>query len=303
MNKSFRLGLIAVAFCTAIAAPLYSQSSAPGSVAAGNGKLTVLTCNVRTPQKKDSDTGDGWDDRKAFCIDLIKRQQPDIICFQECAKIQFDDIIAAFPGYHASGVNGEAPLSNDPFEIILTSPRFDVITAASYWISEKPFVPGSRSWDNSKHPRVVNWVRLHDKTTGVDFRVINTHFDHKGQMAKEQGSKMVVEDASAFPASYPQIFAGDLNSSVTNPAIQILKDGGWTDSYEKLHGPGEAGYTGHGFLGKNFPDGAKNGKIDWIFYRGDIVPLSANILRDDNNGHYPSDHYFVSAEFSFGAAH
>ena len=36
------------------------------------------------------------------------------------------------------------------------------------------------------------------------------------------------------------------------------------------------------------------GKIDWIFTRGALVPTAAKIIRDAEDGRYPSDHYFIS---------
>ncbi len=278
--------------------PSSSENTAPSS----DQKLVVMTCNVRTPHAKDLKTGDGWESRKDFCIETIKKQKPDIICFQECAKAQFDDLHAAWPDFTTYCVNGESATSTDPFEVIFVSPRFTPVTSAGYWISETPYIPGSHSWDNSKHPRVILWMRLVDKVTGVEFRVMNTHFDHKGQQAREQGAKMAVADAQAFPPDYPQIFTGDLNAEVTNPCVSILKAGGWIDSYAQLNGEKDPGFTAHDFLGDKFATGDHHGKIDWIFYRGDVKPISSTIIRDQKNGHYPSDHYFVVAEFSLGSA-
>ena len=44
------------------------------------------------------------------------------------------------------------------------------------------------------------------------------------------------------------------------------------------------------------PNGEPRLKIDWIFSRGAVKPVAATIVRDGRNDHYPSDHYFVSAE-------
>lgn len=267
--------------------------------------IIVMTCNVRTPQPADSKTGDGWADRKDFCIETIKNQHPDIIGFQECTKGQFDDLRAAFPGFITYSANGESALSEDPFEVIFVSPRFSLVTAAGYWLSKTPYVPGSKSWDNSKHPRVVNWMRLQDKVSGIQLRILNTHFDHKGQVAREHSAEMMVKDGKAFPTNFPQIFTGDLNADGTNTALVILKDGGWVDTWATLYGPTEPGFTAHDFLGDKFvpkDELAHAGKIDWIFCRGDVKPTRSKIIRDKRKEHYPSDHYFLLTEFKIGAA-
>jgi endonuclease/exonuclease/phosphatase family metal-dependent hydrolase len=265
--------------------------------------IIVMTCNLRTPKAADATKHEAWTDRKDFCIATIKNQHPDLIGFQECSKIQFDDLKAAFPDFITFGVNGESALSDDPYEVIFASPRFAMITGASYWLSETPYIPGSKSWDNSKHPRVVNWMRLQDKASGVQFRILNTHFDQKGQVAREHSAEMVVNDAEAFPPDYPQIFTGDLNSDGKNPALAILQAGGWIDTWAKLYGPQEPGFTAHDFLGDKFVAKGKlghAGKIDWIFCRGEITPVWSKIIRDQQNGIYPSDHYFVAADLKVG---
>lgn len=294
------IGLIASLFC--LPAPA-QEGGSTGSKKCQN--VIVMTCNVRTPKEADSKTGDGWDNRKDFCIEAIKNQHPDIIGFQECTKKQYDDLHAAFPDFITYSTNGESALSEDPFEVIFVSSRFELITAAGYWLSETPYIPGSKSWDNSKHPRVVNWMRIRDKASGVQLRIINSHFDHRGQLAREHSAEMVVNDAKAFPADFAQIFTGDLNVDVPNKALDILKAGGWIDTYAQLYGEHEPGFTAHDFLGEKFvPTGklAHAGKIDWIFYRGAVKPVWSKILRDSRNGHYPSDHYFLIAEVKVGAS-
>jgi hypothetical protein len=39
------------------------------------------------------------------------------------------------------------------------------------------------------------------------------------------------------------------------------------------------------------------GKIDWIFARGATRVVGAEIIRDSRDDRFPSDHYFVSADF------
>lgn len=268
--------------------------------------VAVMTCNLRTPKPVDSEHGDGWDSRKQFCIETIRKQHPDIIGFQECTKTQYDDLHAAFPDYATYCANAETALANDPYEVIFVGPRFTVVTSAAYWLSETPWIPGSKSWDNSKHARVINWMRIQDKASGVQLRILNTHFDQKGQVAREESARLAVSDAQGFPADFPQIFTGDLNAQGNNPAVAVLKDGGWIDSWSALHGPDDPGFTAHDFLGDKFvakdPKKDHDGKIDWIFYRGNVQPLSSSIVCDSLNGHWPSDHFFVVAVFKVWTA-
>jgi endonuclease/exonuclease/phosphatase family metal-dependent hydrolase len=294
----FRDWMLLVLFGTLSYLESQGQDAASATIAPSK-DIIVMSANLRTPKAADSALHEGWTDRKDLCIETIRNQHPDIIGFQECSKAQFDDLHAAFPDYLTFGVNGESPLSDDPYEVIFVSPRFSLVTGASYWLSEAPNVPGSKSWDNSKHPRVVNWMRLRDKNSGVQFRILNTHFDQKGQIAREMSAAMVVADAKAFPADFPQILTGDLNADQPNKALDILKEGGWLDTWATLYGSQQPGFTAHDFLGDKFvPKGklAHAGKIDWIFCRGDVTPVSSKIIRDQKDGIYPSDHYFLVAD-------
>ena len=84
-----------------------------------------------------------------------------------------------------------------------------------------------------------------------------------------------------------------MNCDFKNPAIGTLKAGGWIDTYDHVHGTEDPGLTYHGFLG---PDQeAFIGKMDWIFMRGKVKAIDAQVITDSINGKFPSDHYFVSA--------
>jgi hypothetical protein len=58
----------------------------------------------------------------------------------------------------------------------------------------------------------------------------------------------------------------------------------------------DSGNTYHGFKGSDYD--TDQGRIDWIFARGIIYVLDADIVQDHDNGRYPSDHYFVQANIS-----
>lgn len=87
-----------------------------------------------------------------------------------------------------------------------------------------------------------------------------------------------------------------MNSDSANKVITLFADSGWIDTYEHIHGKSDPGYTAHDFYGTGAPPHAANGKIDWIFVRGNFKVLFADIIKDKVKGRYPSDHYFVSAE-------
>lgn len=147
------------------------------------------------------------------------------------------------------------------------------------------------AWETAR-ARHVNWVRLKEKNTGKVFRVLNTHFDHVSKEAKQKSAEMILKESDQYPENFPQILAGDFNSDVTSSPIRTLRSK-WEDSFSVLHNDIDPGFTVHGFIGPKAS--TKKGKVDFIFHRGPVEVRKAAVIKDNRNGVYPSDHYFVSA--------
>ncbi len=256
-------------------------------------QLKIICCNIRVDNQADAKAGNGWSDRKGICVEVMYGQHADVICLQECKGNQYEDLKHGLPMFDGYGLSNTEKGFNPSNAILYLRTRFDLITAGGHWLSESPHVASSKSWDSSL-PRFVNWVHLRDRTSKREFRVWNGHFDHIGQVARVNQARLVVEGAQALPEDLPQFFTADCNADASNPAIDVLKKGGWTDTYTAVHGPEDPGFTFHGFIGPKYV--AKVGKIDFVFCRGPVKPKAAEIIRDSRNGRYPSDHYFVSAE-------
>jgi endonuclease/exonuclease/phosphatase family metal-dependent hydrolase len=255
--------------------------------------MKILTCNIRYFGAQDGPND--WANRRQLCVDVIRSQSPSIICFQEMWSQQFNDLSAAFSEYSHYALVDEPNGQHPQNCIFYCASDFRLISAGGYWLSESPHVPGSKSWD-SECVRLANWVRLEDLSTGIEFRVVNTHLDHVSQVARQNQARLVVEDAAAYHPGYPQILTGDMNCDFSNPAIKIFKAGDWIDSYGAVHGTEDPGFSYHEFLGPNYVSDI--GKMDWIFMRGNLVAKHAEVIRDSMDGKFPSDHYFVSATFS-----
>jgi endonuclease/exonuclease/phosphatase family metal-dependent hydrolase len=253
--------------------------------------MKIVTCNIRYFGASDGD--DDWTHRRALCIDVIRARAPQVICFQEMWREQLEDLAPAFPEFARFGMVDE-PTSRHPVNAIFyRNDRFRCLSQGGYWLSETPHITGSRSWD-SACVRLANWVRLEEVDSGWDFRVINTHLDHVSQPARESQARLINQDAAAYPVDYPQFLTGDMNCDEGNRAIAIFREGGWWDTYEAVHGTADPGFTYHGFKGPGFESDI--GKIDWVFARGTVSVVGAELVTDARGGHFPSDHYFVSAE-------
>lgn len=263
--------------------------------------LKVLTCNIRCCIANDGDNN--WKYRRGLCADVIRRQDADIIGFQEMHWPQYEDLREALPGYDHKLMSESMTAKNSLNTIFYRRDRLELISCGGFWLSLTPHVPESRSWD-SAHIRFANWIRVEDRQTGLHFRLINTHLDNLSQAAREGQARTLCEEASFYPDDFPQILTGDFNCDASNPAIAIIGSEGWKDSYEAIHGVREPGFTYHGFQGVNFvptprsDHGKGVGRIDWIFYRGALKPTAAEVIRDCDGNRWPSDHFFISATFN-----
>jgi hypothetical protein len=93
------------------------------------------------------------------------------------------------------------------------------------------------------------------------------------------------------------LLTGDFNSRFDSNVFTSVRSGGWKESYETIHGEKEAGFTGHEFEGEKYTKGPSKGRIDYIWYKGKIKPTGATIIKDMVKGKYPSDHFFLEADF------
>lgn len=265
----------------------------------------ILCCNIRVALPEDEKEGNGWPQRKALCISVIKNQKPDIFCLQEVLRVQNEDLKKAFPNYFSFGFEGpEMDTKDDAYHGIAKNPiffstdRYQLIGAGGFWLSDQPLIAGSMAWETAR-ARNLSWVRLKDKRTGKDFRVVNLHLDHKSQLAKEEQMKLALAEAKQYATDYPQLLTGDLNSTMANPVYQLIKNEGWKDTYTAIHGETEPGFTVHTFKGDAYIPKKDAGKIDFIFTKGPIKAINAAIIKDHQANLYPSDHYFVSADIDF----
>jgi endonuclease/exonuclease/phosphatase family metal-dependent hydrolase len=269
---------------------------------------TILSCNIRVALPEDEAAGKGWTARRDLCLEVIRAQQPDLVCLQEVLRVQMDDLERAFPAFGSFGFEGPEMdarkvgyhgIAKNP--ILYSRARYELVSTGGFWLSETPHLPGSLSWDSAR-ARHVNWVRLRDRASRRPFRVLSTHLDHVSQRAREEQIKLILAEAALYPPDFPQFLAGDFNAGVANPVLKLALDAGWTDTRTAAPGPRDDGNTTHGFLGPKYTPkteaSGKRGPIDFILTRGPVSTLEWKIIRDGRDGRYPSDHYFVAAKLA-----
>jgi endonuclease/exonuclease/phosphatase family metal-dependent hydrolase len=267
--------------------------------AAATADIRVMSFNVRNSASKDGENH--WNKRTELFFKTIERFGPDLIGFQEVLADQHDAIESRMKGYVFSGVARDDGARKGEWALIgYRQNRFEAVKSGNFWLSETPTVVGSKSWDAAL-TRICSWVRLREKATGREFVYANTHFDHKGVIARQEASRVLSIQLSEIAHGVPAILTGDLNITEDNPAYGVLvrpdRPGAirWIDSFREVHparGPDEVSF--HGFKG-----GTTGSRIDFIFHTADLRAKTSEIDRTSLNGRYPSDHYAVSAILAF----
>lgn len=266
-----------------------------GTPASGEADVRVLTFNIRYGTAPDGP--DAWTHRAQRVYDVIREQDADFVGLQEALRFQIDGIRGAVPGYGEVGVGREDGREGGEYSAILYSTdRWRVADSDTFWLSDTPNVPGSKSWGN-EITRIVTWARFIEKDSGRAVRVYNTHFDHQSQPSRMKSAQLLAEHIAEREPRDPVIVTGDFNSGEDNPAILYLKSENGrspvrlVDTFRVLHPDATSVGTFGEFLGhRNGP------KIDYIFAEPGMRVRAAGIIHESNDGRYPSDHYPVYAE-------
>jgi endonuclease/exonuclease/phosphatase family metal-dependent hydrolase len=265
------------------------------TAALDDGSFRVMSFNVRNSNAPDGDNA--WPKRIDLFFDTVTRFGPDVIGFQEVLAVQHDEIKRRLSGYEFSGVARDDGKRKGEWSLVgYRKERFAPVASGDFWLSETPTIVGSKSWDAAL-TRLCSWVRLREKATGQEFVFANTHFDHKGVIARQEASRVLSKQLSEIAKGVPAILVGDFNITEDNPAYAVLVRPdtpgaiAWIDAYRTLHSmraPDEASF--HGFKG-----GATGSRIDFIFHTPHFVATASEVDRSNRDGRFPSDHYAVTA--------
>jgi endonuclease/exonuclease/phosphatase family metal-dependent hydrolase len=256
--------------------------------------LRVVSFNIRYGTAKDGDNE--WSKRRQMLFEVTRELDADILGLQEALAFQIDEIEAAVQDYAAIGVGrDDAARAGEYTAILFRKSRLRVADAGTFWFSDTPEVPASRSWGN-RITRICTWARFVDRD-GRGFYVFNLHLDHESQPSRERSVALLARRiaARAFPAE-PVIVTGDFNAGERNPAITTLVErpdaaSRLVDTFRVLYPAATDVGT---FTGFTFGNTAGE-KIDYVLVQPGTEVLSAEIVRTSRENRYPSDHFPVAA--------
>jgi len=250
--------------------------------------LHVATYNIRLQTK--SDTGNMWDDRKYALCQVIKFHEFDIFGIQEAFDSQMEDMHALLPHYKHIGVGRDDGKKRGEHSAIFYNPsRFELLRAGTFWLSDKNTETPNKGWDAAL-PRICTWGVFKDRKSGRSFIFMNTHFDHKGKIARKESAKLLLSKAHTLAAGLPIILTGDFNADEKSQAYLTLANSGIVkDTYILAPLVYEPNSTFNGW-GRSI---RSQQRIDHIFVSSAFTIKKYGILTDTYRGKYPSDHFPV----------
>jgi endonuclease/exonuclease/phosphatase family metal-dependent hydrolase len=270
--------LIAIMLITTMLSPTKAQT------------IKVMTYNIRYDAP--SDGVNQWPKRTHKVYDLIKKHDPDLIGLQEVLHHQLTDLIQNLPAYSYIGVGRDDGKTKGEYSAILyKKARFKAMDQNTFWLSETPAVPGSKSWD-AAITRVASWGTFRDLKSNKEFLMINTHFDHIGVESRKNSAALLKQKAGEIAKDFPLIITGDFNCTRDDGPYQTIMDPKNVQLVDPApkNPPGTfCSFTVNSIACK---------AIDYIFHSQEWKSDAYQVITDNDGKYYPSDHLPVAVELT-----
>ena len=257
--------------------------------------LCVMSANIRFANPHDGKND--WVNRKEFVSELIHREAPHLLGTQEGREPQLRELEELLPHYKL--VDGHRDWITERMYpcIYILKDRFTILESGDIWLSETPDIAGSKSFD-SAFPRLVTYAHLYDKELKKNITYANCHLDHVEENTRVGQAKVLCNEINKVlnPES-PLILSGDFNTSPHGPVRKVFEEkiSDLQDPWFLRKKPEETSF--HKFDGLD-PDGSKT-RIDWILHQKPLSDKDIYLIKDNKEGLYPSDHFFVVSRLSF----
>ncbi|MFF1815917.1 endonuclease/exonuclease/phosphatase family protein [Kribbella sp. NPDC058245] len=245
-------------------------------------KIRAATFNLRNSSAPDGDNA--WPVRRNAAVAAIELLDADVVGLQEVLPDQLEYLRFRFPKYEIVGVGRDDGIdAGERSSVMVRTGDWRIERSETRWLSDDPGTPGSVGWD-ADLTRVATLVWLRHRS-GTTIGVLNTHYDHAGEVAQLQSSRLV---AKWTAGDLPWIVMGDLNATPDSPPLKALTDAGLRYAV-----PADAGGSWHNFTGAEDDD-----RIDHILVSPAWTVTEAAVSHFRPGGRLPSDHWPVMATLS-----
>jgi len=250
----------------------------------------VMSYNIRYDNNWDK--AHDWQNRKASVVQIFKQFKPNIFGIQEGLLNQVKYIDENLKNYKYIGVGRDNGKTKGEYSALFYNfKKFELIKNGTFWLSKTPNKP-SKGWDAALN-RICTYGFFKNLKTKEKFWVFNTHFDHKGELARLNSAKLLLSKIRDLRKNkYPVVLMGDFNDTSDKEPIKILSNGlidAMSISKNPLNGP-----TG---TFNNFTDANPIKRIDYFFTDKIKVFSYMHINIKMNKTQFPSDHFPIFMRF------
>ena len=250
----------------------------------GNDIHSVITYNIKYDDNSNGENS--WNVRKADLLKNITTFSPDIIGIQEGLIHQVEFLDSKMNDYKYVGVGrDDADRKGEYCAIFFNEKKYKLLKNSTFWLSENPNEV-SIGWDAALK-RICTYALLETIEGRNKIWVFNTHFDHVGNIAREESARLLLKKIKMLNIyDDPVLVMGDFNALNKSKVIDILRQGlKDTMRATDIEHKGPIG-TFNNFL--NNREIIK--RIDYIFLKGFHTISHEHINRKLDNGNHISDH-------------
>ncbi len=257
-------------------------------------QVRLMTFNIRF-----DNPGDGinaWPKRVDMVTGIMQDYPCDFIGLQEVLPNQMQDISGRLPQYNSIFRTREiSPEEGEASPILYDHSKWLLLDSGTFWLSDTPYEPGSNTWEAACN-RIATWGRFRNKEDKKTIFILNTHFDHVSQKARENSMQLILEKVFSLSEGSPVVFMGDLNVEEDNLVYDLtINEGNFTDTYRAVHPEVSVrDLTFNGWL-----QGEGISRIDYIFTSAEFTIKNARVIKTMMLNRYPSDHFPVMVEAEF----
>ena len=267
------------------------QNYLPENIMAQEG-LRIMSYNIRYDNLGDKERA--WDRRREEVASLIRFYDPDLIGLQEVLHGQLTYLETQLTGYGRIGVGrDDGKQAGEYSPVFYRKSQLELLDHGTFWLSETPDQP-SVGWDASME-RIATWGQFRRNEPGDTIFFLNTHFDHRGEQARQESARLIRRWVSDHATNHPVLVTGDFNSHPTSEPYHILTKGGdLRDAYTVSENPSVG--PDRSFSGFVVTDSLPGDRIDYVFVGAQAKVKRHAIISSFRTGYYPSDHLPVVAD-------
>lgn len=273
-----------------------TQATADSLGTSAASSVNVMSFNIRYNNPNDGEHA--WPNRKERVAGLIEFHGAELVGLQEVLRGQLDELVELLPGYDWIGVGRDDGKSAGEFApIFYRRDRFELLDRGEFWLSETPDTVASKGWDAAL-PRIATWAKFKDLQFDRELIHLNTHFDHRGDLARVQSAELILNRLETLGDGLPIVVTGDFNVPPSSEAYQTMTSSlldARARSNSEPYGPAGT------FAGFTAELDEENERIDYVFINEKFKVLRYGVLSDQWNGRYPSDHQPVLVEVQLSA--